>query len=102
MAEVRWTSQALDDIENIAEFIANDSPRYAGIQASAFFDSVLCLQEFPKTGRIVPEAGDKNIRELIVGFYRIIYSTKSLNKIVILTIYHTKRRLTKKKIRKLK
>jgi plasmid stabilization system protein ParE len=95
MAEVRWTSQALDDIENIAEFIANDSPRYAryaGIQVSVFFDSVLCLQEFPKTGRIVPEAGDKNIRELIVGF----------NKIVIPTIHHTKRRLTKKKIRKLK
>jgi toxin ParE1/3/4 len=29
MVEVNWTSQAINDIDNIATFIANDSPKYA-------------------------------------------------------------------------
>ena len=29
MAEVRWTPQAAEDLESIAEFIAEDSPHYA-------------------------------------------------------------------------
>jgi len=31
MAEVRWTPQAADDLDAIAEFIAHDSPHYASI-----------------------------------------------------------------------
>lgn len=29
MAEIRWTNQAVDDLESIAEFIARDSENYA-------------------------------------------------------------------------
>jgi plasmid stabilization system protein ParE len=102
MAEVRWTTQSIEDINNIAEFIAKDSIRYAEIQVEEFFDSAVCLEEFPKTGRIVPEVGDNSLRELIVGFYRIIYRIKSTDKVDVLTVYHTKRILTKKKIKSLK
>ncbi len=31
------------------------------------------LEQFPYSGRIVPEFNDENIRELIYGSYRIIY-----------------------------
>jgi plasmid stabilization system protein ParE len=31
------------------------------------------LTKFPYCGRIVPEFGEENIRELIYGSYRIIY-----------------------------
>jgi len=31
MAEIRWTPQASDDLEAIAEFISLDSPTYAAI-----------------------------------------------------------------------
>ena len=37
MAEVRWTLQAIEDINGIAEFIARDSQRYAEIQVMRFF-----------------------------------------------------------------
>lgn len=36
MAEVSWTGQALDNIDNIAEFIAEDSSKYAKIQVVRF------------------------------------------------------------------
>lgn len=102
MVEVRWTSQALDDIDCIAEYIAKDSTRYAEIQVAEFFESALRLEEFPKAGRIVPEVRDTNLRELLVGFYRIIYRINSAQHIDILTVYHTKRQLKKRKIIKLK
>lgn len=76
MAEVRWTNQSLEDINTIAEYISKDSKRYADMQVSEFFNSTLILQKFPKTGKIVPELKDKSIRELIIGFYRIIYRIK--------------------------
>jgi plasmid stabilization system protein ParE len=31
------------------------------------------ISTFPRSGRVVPEAGDVNVRELIEGPYRIIY-----------------------------
>jgi len=39
MVEVKWTIQAIDDIDNIAEYIAKDSIRYAKIQTERFFDA---------------------------------------------------------------
>jgi len=31
MAEVRWTPQAADDLDAIAEFISQDSPHYSSL-----------------------------------------------------------------------
>ena len=59
MAQVVWTSNALSDLNEIGEYIANDSPKYAELN--------------PRTGWIVPEAEREDLRELIEGNYRIIY-----------------------------
>jgi toxin ParE1/3/4 len=40
MAEIRWTKQAIKDIENIAEFIAKDSEHYAKIQVGVFLKAL--------------------------------------------------------------
>ena len=65
MVEVRWTAQSIEDIENIAEYIAKDSPKFASLQTNLFFKSVAILENFPKAGRMVPELGNKKVRELI-------------------------------------
>ncbi len=94
MVEVRWTNQSLSDIENIAEFIAKDSFKYAEIQVHLFFSKTDILSSFPNAGRLVPEVNNKSIRELIQGNYRIIYKIISENKIDILTVHHSRRLLT--------
>lgn len=93
MAEVRWTDQALNDIENIAEFIAKDSETYARIQVERFFEETEILESFPLSGRIVPELKDETIREIIFGTYRIIYRIFSNKAVDILTIHHGSRLL---------
>ena len=45
-------------------------------------------------GRIVPEVGQNNIREIITGNYRIIYQTKAKESAFILTIHHSSRLLS--------
>lgn len=99
MAEIRWTPQAIEDIENIAKYIAKDSPKYASIQVEEFIDAALVLEDFPYSGRIVPEIGNKNIRELIVGFYRLIYRIRNTNVIEIITVYHSHRLLRPKDLK---
>lgn len=101
MDEIKWTFQSIEDIDNIAEYIAKDSMKYAMIQVEDFFESVPILQENPKAGRIVGELGDKNVRELIVGLYRVIYHIKSQSQIDILTVYHSSRLLKRKTLKKM-
>ena len=86
MVEIRWTYQSLEDIENIAEFIAKDSPKYAKIQVQLFFDRTEILKTYPKSGRIVPETNDKEIRELILGNYRIIYHINEIRRELLVAI----------------
>ncbi|MEI7903168.1 MAG: type II toxin-antitoxin system RelE/ParE family toxin [bacterium] len=40
MAEIRWTLQALADVDAIADYIANDSAYYAQIVVSKLFEAV--------------------------------------------------------------
>ena len=66
MAEIRWTDQAIEDIENIAEFIAKDSETYARIQVERFFEETEILESFSLSDRIVPELKNETIREIIL------------------------------------
>jgi len=88
MARLTWTPQALDDIEAICEFIAKDAPRYAQLFATQVFGSAERIEAFPMSGRIVPEVGQQNIREIILGNYRILDP-----EIQVLTVYHSARLL---------
>lgn len=87
--EIKWTLHALQEIENIAEFIAQDSEHFASIQIDKFFIRSQILEQFPLAGRMVPELGDEQIRELIEGNYRIIYRVVSESRVDILTIHQS-------------
>lgn len=62
MAEIRWADQAIDDIENIAEYISKDSLAFARIQTERFFEKAKILESQPLIGRIVPELNDPSTR----------------------------------------
>ena len=50
MAEVKWTFQALDDLESICLFIGRDSPQAAAVLAQRAFRSTDPLVNFPRSG----------------------------------------------------
>ena len=93
MVKLIWTDQAIDDLGNIGDYIAEDSEKYAKLTVKKLYERVEILKTFPQTGRIVPEKNEENLRELIEGNYRIIYEIISADQINILTVYHSARDL---------
>lgn len=73
MGKVVWTEPALTDLHDIIHHIAEDSPAYAERFGLRVVEAPRRLVEFARSGRVVPEFQDQNIRELIYGTYRIIY-----------------------------
>jgi toxin ParE1/3/4 len=73
MAQVIWAPSALDDIAALAEFIARDSPDVASLFICRLMEATDRLQEFPLSGRIIPEIDEPDAREIIYGAYRIMY-----------------------------
>jgi plasmid stabilization system protein ParE len=76
MGKVIWTHPALDDLNDIIQHIAKDSPAYSERFGIHVAKAPKRLVKFPYSGRIVPEFNQETIRELIYGSYRIIYLIK--------------------------
>lgn len=94
MEKIIWTKLALQDIIDIEEYIAKNSELYAKQTIETFFRRVQLLIDFPSAGRIVPEINKTKIRELIEGNYRIVYTTKN-KQLIILRVHHASRLITK-------
>jgi addiction module RelE/StbE family toxin len=94
MVKLIWTNQAINDLGDIGDYIAENSEKYAKLTVKKLFERPdIVLKTFPKAGRIVLEKNEENLRELIEGNYRIIYEIVSEDLLNILTVYHSARDL---------
>jgi addiction module RelE/StbE family toxin len=93
MAKLNWTNQSKNDLISIAEYIAQDSVKYAKIQVRRIRDRAKQIAQNPHSGRIVPELGNPKIREVIIGNYRIIYVLVNEERVDIITVHHSARLL---------
>jgi len=84
---VIWSNPAKHDLKKIHDFIAENSQYYALRVSQEFVEKSEILGEFPEMGRIVPEVGDSQIRELLLYSYRLIYEI-SKKGVEILAIIH--------------
>ena len=73
MAQIKWTEPALQDLNEIAEYIALDKPSAAKKLVAKVFNSVKHLKEFPLSGKVPKALEDSRYREIIVGPCRIFY-----------------------------
>jgi toxin ParE1/3/4 len=89
---VVWSPNALDDVDEIAAYIARDSPTYAAAVVEKILDITRNLQTFPLLGRIVPESNEESIRERFVYSYRLIYQVQK-ETVTIIAVVHGKRLL---------
>lgn len=91
-AELIWSSESLDDIEAIAEFIARDSPHHAQRVVEALFELSDAIATHPLAGRVVPELHDRAVRERFLYSYRVIYEVRA-ERVEILAVLHGRRLL---------
>jgi addiction module RelE/StbE family toxin len=90
-----WSPQSLRDLDAIHEYIAKDSERYADLTVSRIFAAVERLLHFPHSGRIVPERDQPEIREIIVGRFRVVYRIRGAM-IEIATVFRASREFSEK------
>lgn len=88
---VIWSPLATEKIRDIATYIALDKPAAAEQWIGKIFDSVKQLEDFPDSGRIVPEIKRNDIRELVQGSYRVIY--KIHNKDILILVVKSYRQI---------
>ncbi len=87
MVKVVWTTSALEDLDNIGEYIGKDSLKYAIITVQELFESVDILEEHPRSGPVVPEFNNDSLRQLIRKGYLIVYRIIDEHHIDILTVH---------------
>ena len=92
MAQIKWTEPALDDLNEIAEYIALDNSGAAKKLVQNVFKSVKRLKDFPQSGKIPTELLGFHYREVIVGPCRVFYRIET-NVVFILYVMRSERAL---------
>jgi toxin ParE1/3/4 len=90
--KVRWSPQARERAYEEARYIALDKPAAASTWLDGLFDSTARLENFPESGRIVPELGRSQYREIIFKGHRVIYLLRP-ESVSIITVQRAERRL---------
>ena len=73
MGKIIWAPSALKDIESIARFIERDSIDQSSLFVTRIIEMTDRLEDFPQSGRVIPEINDDYCREIIYGAYRVMY-----------------------------
>ena len=68
-----WSERALERVEEISGYIAQDSPAAAARWVDELFDEVGRLGDFPEMGKPGRGVATPGIRELVLGDFRVFY-----------------------------
>ncbi len=91
--QVRWARSAVDDLEDIIDYIAQDSPLAAQRLFEQIKTKIETLSHSPQRGRRIPELQQQGIltyRELIVPPWRVMYRV-SEETVYVLAIIDSRR-----------
>ena len=78
-------------VRRIFDYIAQDSPHCAKKVTREIAARTGVLNELPRIGKMTPEVGDDDIRELSICTYRILYEIQDNGAVEILAVIHKRR-----------
>jgi toxin ParE1/3/4 len=88
---ITFAASAFDDLETIRTWYKDQQVSNVGYRLlNEIISQVEKLVEFPESGRIVPEFGITNLREIIYPPFRIVYRLDG-NKIRIVRIWRSEK-----------
>ncbi len=93
--KLRWTLRASNDLIAIQCHIARDKPGAAKAWVEKLRRRARLAASEPTAGRIVPEFGQDDLREVFLGAYRIVYRVQE-DGIAVLTVFEGHRLLSEK------
>lgn len=84
------TETALDHLAVIKQYISQTSQIYAEQVVRRIFDRGKQLEASPESGRVVPEVGKPEVREVMEPPYRVIYRLKG-DGVEVVAVVHARR-----------
>ena len=99
MVRINWTIQAKNDLKSISDYISLDSKKYAKLQVFKIMKRTQISKPHIRIGKAVEEIQNRNIREIVLGNYRIIYKIINETQIDILSIHHSAKNLTTRNLK---
>jgi toxin ParE1/3/4 len=89
MAELRWTAEALDWLEDIHTYITGDNPEAASKVIAGIVAKAELLREFPDIGTRLRRIPEGEVRMVLYGHYRLAYLRRADAAVVeILGVFH--------------
>jgi addiction module RelE/StbE family toxin len=88
--KLQWTETAKNDLLAIRHYIAEDNATAAKNWIERLKTKARSIVHQPLAGRIVPELSRNDLREVIVGNYRIVYQVQS-DRVSVLTVFESHR-----------
>lgn len=85
-----WTDRALRDLQAIDAYISADNPDVAARWIGKLLSRAERAAQAPLAGRVVPEKGRADVREVFVRTYRIVYRIREA-RIDVLTVFEGRR-----------
>ena len=84
---LRWTEQSVNQLSAVVDYISLSSPVYTEQVLERVVLRLRQAQQFPESGRRVPESGHADARELFEPPYRLVYRVRS-DTVEVLAIVH--------------
>ena len=89
MAEVVWTKEAADCLEQIRDDIARDNPAAAQKAVGENYEKIQMLGRQPRIGSRYEMIQDREVREILYQQYRIPYLVRSESRVELLGVFHS-------------
>lgn len=83
---LRWSRRAIRDLAQIQLYIEADDPDAAERWVRRLWERAERASRAPMAGRVVPEYGRTDLREVFLKSYRIIYRTDGRDLVVVTII----------------
>lgn len=90
---VAWTEPALGHLADVVTYVAGHDPQAAEQLRDRVIKAVDRAAALPYSGRVVPELGRQDVREIIVRPYRIVYRVSETH-IMVWAVFQGRRLLT--------
>lgn len=89
MADLKWSVEGLDWLEDIHGYIADDNPRAAAKVVDGIVAKAELLAKYPDIGTRLRSVPEGDVRMILYGHYRIAYLHRNDGDVVeILGVFH--------------
>jgi plasmid stabilization system protein ParE len=89
MAELKWTTEALDWLEEIYRYIAQDNSTAAAQVVDGIFEKAQILTRHPDIGTRLRQVEEGDVRFILYGHYRIAYLRHANDELIhVIGVFH--------------